>query len=370
MRNLLVSKSMGARALWVLSLCAGCATMRADFTYQETTQMTGGSMLAIMRAAGPFARQAREPIVSTHIIKGNRMATVTKDHVTVMDLDKETVTTIDLAKKTYSVMTFAEMKQMLEDAQQRLQKAKTEKGDNSKDPQIQASFKVSAKATGQTKSVQGLTAKEVLITMDIQGTDQQTGRSGGMSISTDTWMAPVPGYEEVKAFHQKMAVKMGYAFGSNLQQIGQMGMGRPEVSKGFEEVAKEMAKLDGVPVQSVVKMGGSGDAPPDAGAAQSQQRPQQQQQQQADSPGAAAAAAALGRLGGFGGLGRKKKTDDQPPPQQASSDQPPASGSSSASLMETTTEMTSFSSAPADASKFEIPAGFKQVQPDARRGPQ
>ncbi len=30
--------------------------------------------------------------------------------------------------------------------------------------------------------------------------------------------------------------------------------------------------------------------------------------------------------------------------------------------MESTTELSSFSSAPADPSKFEVPAGFKQVE--------
>ena len=73
------------------------------------------------------------------------------------------------------------------------------------------------------------------------------------------------------------------------------------------------------------------------------------------------AGAALGRLGGLGGFGRKKKDDQQaqqaPPP-----DAPPAGP-----MMETTTQMSKFSSAAVDASKFEPPAGFKQVDSEMKR---
>ena len=63
-------------------------------------------------------------------------------------------------------------------------------------------------------------------------------------------------------------------------------------------------------------------------------------------------------------FGRKKKSPDQ---EQQSGD---AQGQgqpvdASGSLMEMTMEIGGFSSAPVDASKFEIPAGFKQVEPDA-----
>jgi hypothetical protein len=339
-----------------------CALLRADFTYQETSQMTGGSLMAMMNALGPLARQAREPNVSTHIVKGNRMATVTKDRTTIMDLDKETITTIDNAKKTYTVVTFEQMKQTMEQAQERMAARKGGQGDG------QMNFKVSAKATGQTKTVQGLKAKEMVIDMAMEGTDAKSGQSGAMNITTDAWYAPVPGYDEVKAFHQKMAVKMGYIFGSGMGQIAQMGMGQPNMQKGMEEVAKELSKVDGVPVESLVKMGGSA-APGAGGDAAASQPPAQQQQQ---NQGGGLAGAALGRLGGFGGLGRRKNNDQQQqaPADQAGATPGPAGGQAPASgtLMEMTMSLTSFSSGAADGSKFEIPAGYKQVEPDARRG--
>jgi hypothetical protein len=67
------------------------------------------------------------------------------------------------------------------------------------------------------------------------------------------------------------------------------------------------------------------------------------------------------RIPGFGGFG-KKKQQDPPPDQNAQQAQP-----TSAILMETQITTSNFSSAPVDPSHFDIPAGYKQVQP---RGPQ
>ena len=323
--------------------------------------MTGGSLMKMLSALGPLARGAREPIVSTHIVKGNRMATITKDRVSVIDLDKETITTIDNAKKSYSVMTFAQMKQAMEDAMNR-RTAKPDKNDKSDD--VKAQFKISAKATGETRTIRGLYAKEMLLTMTMEGTNKKTGESGAMDMNTDGWYAPVPGYDEVKQFHQRMAAKLGSTFGSGMQQLVQMsaqmnGQGNnPNMQQNMEQMQQELAKMEGVPVETRMSMGGGAGGSGAPAAAPAQQR-------QESSAGSGIAGAALGRLGGLGGLGRKRK-DDQPKEQTTAANDAPA-GQDSGVLMEMTTTLTSFSSAAADAAQFDVPAGFKQVEADARR---
>ena len=94
-------------------LAAASASLHADFTYTETTQITGGSMLGLMKMAGAFSRQARQagdPIVSTVAIKGNRMAHINPTTTEIIDLDAETITTIDTLKRQYTVVTFEQMK--------------------------------------------------------------------------------------------------------------------------------------------------------------------------------------------------------------------------------------------------------------------
>jgi hypothetical protein len=148
-------------------------------------------------------------------------------------------------------------------------------------------------------------------------------------------------------------------FGSGMQQISQMAAaqgGQANMNESMEQVAKELAKIDGVPVESVVKMGASGTT---AGASASAAQPEPEDKKSGSS---SIAGAALGRLGGFG----RRKKDDQP---KEDSPSPQGSQSSSGMLMEMTMNLTSFSSGAADISKFEVPAGFKQVEPDLRRPP-
>ena len=316
----------------------------ADFSYTQTSQMTGGMILNVMKGLGPLARGSRDPILTTHLLKGNRMATITKDNTSIIDLDKETITTIDAGKKTYSVVTFAEMKQAMENMMAKSQGKK----------KADVNFKVSAKATGQTKTINGVTANEVIMTMTAEGTDEKSGQKGGMDITMDNWLAPVAGYEQVRDFQKKMGEKMGYLFGSGMAQMGQM---QPETLKGFAQVAEEMAKVDGVPVEQVMKMGGNGTEAGGAPAAQT--RPN------TPSASEAVAGALAGRLGGLGGFGRRKNNDKKEEKKEEKvAEEAPAASGGSGSLIEMTTTLTSFASGSVDASRFDVPSGYKQVEND------
>ena len=338
-------------------MTVAASTMLADFSYQETTKITGGSLIAALKMAGVFSKQARqagEPIQTTVALKGDRMVHRSPQHATVIDLGSETITSIDLQKKTYTVMTFAEMKQMMEQMSERMQQAQQKQQQQKNGDQVDMKFKVSAKPTDASKQINGFDAREMLIRMEMQGTDQKSGQTGSMVIVADTWIAPaVPGYKEVREFQRRMAEKINWTPGGN------MFMNRPDVIEGMAQVYKESARLDGMPVLQTMTMGAEGTVPADGATPQ----PATQQTQPAqDKPSVGSAIG--GALGGRFGLGRKK-------PQQDTQSAPPA-GSSQASgtLLETTTEMTSFSSNPVDASQFEVPAGFKKVESEMRRGVQ
>jgi len=329
------------RKVLVASLLFSATILRADFSYQETTQMTGGALVNALRMLGPFTRKAREPIVSTVLIKGNRMATLGKDTGSVIDLDKETFTEIDFSKKTYSVVTFAEMRQAMERAMAKAQE-KQDKGKQKSDAKIDA--KISSKATGLSKTVNGVNAKELVVTIETQVTDAK-GNSSTMTVINDSWVGDVPGYDQVRAFHKKMAEKLAYTFSPAMSQ---MAMTQPQLMEGLTVSAKEMDKLDGVPVQTIVKMGG----PPEAAESSNSSAPAAKQEKRQEAPPTSIGAAAAGAI--IGGFGRNRNKNKQENPEQNSS--------SSNSLMEMTTDLASFSSAPVDSSKFDPPAGFKQVE--------
>ena len=318
----------------------------ADFTYRETTTITGGAMLSMMKVVGVFSKQAREPVQSTVSVKGDRMVHRSQQRATVIDLAAQTVTTIDMQRKTYTVMTFEEYRRMMEQMAQKMHQSQDQGG--------KMEFKVSATEPGNTKEIAGYQTKEMVLRMEMQATDQKSGQQGSMVISSDIWLAPsVAGYQEVRAFYTRMGEKLAFNPG------GGMFASSPEASKNMGELYKEIGKLDGIPVLQTISMGGMGQpGSGDASAQPGSGGQQQQQQQPAARPSLGGALG--GALGGKFGLGRKKQQDDQASTGQQSQQQ--QGGGNPGSLMEATTEMSGFSSDPVDESNFAVPAGFKRVE--------
>ena len=91
----------------------------ADVSYQETTQITGGSLQGMLKLAGAFssqAKQANAPMTSTVALHGNRMVRSNPHTTEIIDLDQQAMTFIDHDKHTYSVVTFQQMQQAMADA--------------------------------------------------------------------------------------------------------------------------------------------------------------------------------------------------------------------------------------------------------------
>jgi hypothetical protein len=322
----------------VMALSAGSAL--ADFSYHETTKITGGAMAAMLKVAGVFSKQAREPIESTVAVKGNRLATRSTTHLHLIDLDKRTITEVDFQKKTYSVMTFEEMKQAMENMSKKMK---------DKNSDAEMNFKVSADATGKSKQIAGYEAREMLIKMEMEATDKKSQQSGSMVVYSDIWMADgIDGYGEVQDFYKKMATELNWAPGGN------MFMAQPQLAKGFAEAAKEMSKQKGAPVFTMITMGPQGTPPPSGD-------PDAAKQKEAAKPKVTAGGVLGGALGGrLGGLGRKKPAEEQPAEQSGGQQQ------ASASMIEMQTEYSQFAKT-ADPAMFDIPAGFKQVESEMKK---
>ncbi len=179
-----------------------CTSLFADFSYEQTSKITGG----LMQKMSFLSKQLREPIRTTVSVKGDRMAmTVPGTSANVIDLSKETMTEINFQKKTYSVVTFAQMAEALKAMEAKM---KSEKGDK----QVDMQMKPSVKETGQTKDINGVSARQFIVTIDFEGTNPETKERGVfMSFVSDSWVAPAAsGYNEVRSFHERMAAKLAW----------------------------------------------------------------------------------------------------------------------------------------------------------------
>ncbi len=313
----------------------------ADFQYTETTKITGGAAAGAMKFAGVFskdARQATQGATSTISFKGNKMRREDSlGQVEIIDLDGRTITNIDTKKKTYSTITFDEMKARMEEARK---KAAAEQAKRNKEQpsQVKITPKVTITPGSGTKKLLDYTAKETKMHVDMEMTSDDPkakGQSANMWVDSDSYIAPVKGYDEVKRFYQRMAKEIDWLPGT------MMG-GNAQIAPAMVEYRKSATALNGMPLFSLVSVGMAGQP----GA------PQQTSHDDQKSSGNPI-------TGGIGGLfGKKKKKDDAA--QDDSSNSKPSG--TPGSLMDTSTEVTSISTSAVDANLFKVPDGYKQVE--------
>jgi hypothetical protein len=256
------------------------------------------------------------------------------------------------------------MKEQMTKAQQEMEKQQAAHpaaapAPNPNADNVKMSFDVHVRKTGAEKQVSGLAANEAILTMMMNATDQNTKQTGTMAITNDLWLVPeIPGYKEMRDFYMRMTSKMGTMTAGTGMDLSKMLAQNPGAGQALADMGKEMQNIKGVPVMQIMRMGTTTDGKPLPAASEAPLPPDSSPAM--PSGGDMAKQGALSALTshfGLGGFGHKKQ-NDQPPPDQNSKTPPPTS----AVLMETQITSSNFSSAPIDASHFDVPAGYKQIQ--------
>src|SRR5687767_2787470 len=105
-------------ALTLCALFGSTYQLRADVKTEEKGLVKFEGVLG--RVVGIFGgKAAREGIRSTVAVKGNRKATMNDTSGQIIDLNEEKIYNIDIRKKTYEVITFAELRRQMEEAQRK-----------------------------------------------------------------------------------------------------------------------------------------------------------------------------------------------------------------------------------------------------------
>ncbi|HZT68172.1 MAG TPA: hypothetical protein VFC10_00265 [Terriglobia bacterium] len=334
---------------------------RADFKYTRTSQITGGAMAGMVHVMGVFSKQMREPAESTTYVKGDFLRTDESDGTyQIIDVNGKRIIKVDPKKRAYSVVTFEQMREMMEKMQakwnEEVQKQQKEKGS-----EVTITPKVEVTPSDQTQSLLGQTAHEVKmkVTFEAQQQNAQRGpQSGGFGISVDSWVAPsVQGYEEVSNLYKKMATEISWNPMVNIA-------GDPRMRQSMVELYKSGKIPQGLPLLQVINMEVEAQGGSQASSESSQQNRPAGSSDEPTTAGDVAAKAIGGMFGGFGHFGRKKKNTENT---QTASSANSAAGPSSTSLMEITSRVTSYSTDPVDSSLFEIPAGYTQVPSNLER---
>jgi hypothetical protein len=365
-------------ALALLLLMPLSVPALADFKYTDTSQITGGALAGMANFAAKFSKDSRaamQPITTTHYIKGNRLRTDGSDgSIQIIDLDGRRIISIDNQKKTYSVATFEEIKAAMEkarrDAEAKMQQENAGKpAAQTQDAQLQVTPKITVLPGSDTRVILGQPTNETKVKMDMEMQAQNNGQapppstpgqpnSVTFTMTMDTYVAPnVAGYQEIGEFYKKMAKEVNWVPPSNIHVD-------PRMTQGMSELQKNSAALKGLPLLSYISMG----IPPQPGtnpnASQASANTSSNDSSRSSDSGSSnptsGSDAVVKSLGSLFGNKKKKQQDDNA--KAGTPAPPPNPNPDPNALMEMTTQVSSFSDSLLDASLFEIPAGYAQVQ--------
>jgi len=252
MKRLLVSCTLVLPIVALMT--AGLAL--AEVKTKEKSQVKFEGMLG--RMIGMFGgKAAREGIVSSSAVKGNRRATMDESTGQIVDLSEEKVYDLDVKKKTYTVTTFEELRRRMREAQEKAAKeaqkeqgkpeapAKTEK------PAKEVEVDFNVKETGQKKSIAGYDAREVIMTVTIREKGKTLEDGGGLVMTADSWLGPkIPALKELADFEIRYWKQLQgpEAVGMTQEQMAMVLSQYPMVKNAMERLQKEGTTLEGTPL--------------------------------------------------------------------------------------------------------------------------
>ena len=327
-----IAVALGA-ALLVFSTHTASADVRAD----QKTRIEFGGMLG--RMANFFGgKGAKEGVVSTVAVKGDRKATMNEQTGQIVDLAGERVYDLDVRKKSYKVTTFAELRRRMEEAQKKAEEdARKQEGREaqaSRPNEKEMEVDVDIKNTGEKKVINGFDTHQVIMTITLREKDKTLEQGGGMVTTTDTWLAPkIAAMKEIADFDVRYAQKLygGMFAGASAEQMAAAMDLYPMMKQAMGRMTTEGAKLDGTAIMTTVTMD----------AVKSEEQMAQQTTTTEEKP--------AGGLGGLlGGLAKKaaaKKGGDE--------------SKARTTFMTSTNEVLKIATA-VSATDVEVPVGFKE----------
>jgi hypothetical protein len=240
-------------ALPLLTMLAGPAA--ADVRTRDRTQVKFEGMLG--RMMGMFGgKAAKEGVVTTNAVKGNRKAETMGDTSgRIVDLAEEKVYELDLKKKAYTVTTFEELRRRMREAQEKARKQapadERESGDQQK-PAREMEIDFDVQQTGATKTLAGYDTREVVMTVTMREKGRTLEEGGGLVMTSNSWMGPaIPAMKELSDFEMRYWKALApEAQGMSPEQMAAVLAMYPMLNRAMERLKAEGAKLEGTPLAS------------------------------------------------------------------------------------------------------------------------
>ena len=206
------------RNVVVATVClaiSALTSLHADVKTEERMKFELGGMLGkVVNVFG--GKDAREGTMTTVALKGSRKSMFNDTTGQIIDLAEEKIYDLDVKRKTYRVMTFAELRQRMEEAKAKAEKAAREEQAKQKAepppanrPEDSVEIDFDVKPTGQKRAINGFDTSQVVVTVTVREKGKTLEQSGGLAITTDMWMAPrMAAMKELMDFEMQFAQKL------------------------------------------------------------------------------------------------------------------------------------------------------------------
>ncbi len=256
MKRLLIS------CVIALPLLALAGPALAEVKTREKSQIKIEGMIG--RMVNMFGgKAAKEGVVSTVAVKGNRKATMNDATGQIIDLSEEKIYDIDLKKKTYEVTTFDELRRRMREAREKAQKdaekASGKEAEKPNEPQKEYEVDFDVKETGQKKTLAGYDTREVIMTITVREKGKTLDDAGGFVMTADSWLGPeIPALKEVAEFDLRYWKQLQgpEAMGMSAEQMAMVVAMYPMLKQASERMAKEGSKLKGTPLATTTTFEG------------------------------------------------------------------------------------------------------------------
>jgi hypothetical protein len=328
--------------LAVMCVAAGGGLASADIKVQDRTAVKFEGMLGgVVNLFG--GKAAKEGVTTTVAVKGDRRARLGETSGEIVDLAEEKVYELDTKNRTYKVVTFAELRRRLQEQEAKAKESAPapEKGSSDSrrgdEPQKEYEVDFDVKDTGQKKAINGFDTHQVVTTIAVREKGKTLDQSGGLQITSDTWVAPAAkSGKDLLTFEQRYMEKLHgpTAIAGAQAQMAMLLATYPALRQGLTRLQSEGAKVDGTPILTTMTIE----------VVKSPQQMQQGESAKAEEGG--------GGLGGLRGkLGRKMG---------GNKDEGKEGGARNRSVLLTTTHEVLSIAPQVVAADVALPEGFRQ----------
>jgi hypothetical protein len=350
----------------ILTLATSLA--RADITIERTTSVEGVGVMAFGNMSGTSKTTisgARSRTDSDMKMKSKLVGFLARNAVgpnaEIVLLDQDKLYHLNINKKEYTEMTFEQMRERLQKAQDQMNSADERKQpaavDQSKCEWLPA--RADVKKTGEKAQFGGYDSERVVITAAQPCKDKETGSVCEVALVLDNWMSTsFTESAEVQKYYKAYATKMGLD-PSGSQDVAERAKALFSQYKGiWTEIATKMQNVKGYPVRTSFTLALGGAECKDPKARQTQDS-SDKDSDSSNSPSALAGAVA----GKLGGLFHKKKDDSQDAaPAAAPAVAPAPVPPGDVALMTISSQLVSVSTNSASPDAFIVPADFKKTE--------